>query len=98
MSLLSKVTFDKQTTTLDLKEEAYYMHMLQGDRLIGDYIRSQMRLNPHMRRDIFHQPVCAKCEKFAFHHKDGVMCPSCGHWSPTKTHKVIEHIRGGHYK
>lgn len=96
--LLHTVRTDHKTTTLNPQEEAYYMHMLKGDPLIGSYIRNQMMVNPNMRRDILGHPVCAKCEKFAFHHKEGVMCPSCGHWSPTKTHKIKEHIKGGHYK
>lgn len=98
MNQLTKVRYDKQTTHLDTKEERYWMHFLQGDPLIGAYIRSQMRHNPQFRRELYNQPVCSKCEKFAFHHKEGVMCPTCGHWTPSKTHKVMIHMKEGHYR
>ena len=95
---LGVVRYDTRTTKFDPREEAYWMHALKGDPLIGDYIKSQMRLNPMFNREIFDQPVCARCEKLAFHHKDGVMCPSCGHFSNTKTHKVKIHLAECHYK
>lgn len=99
MSQLTKVRYDKSTTTMDHSEEKYWMHFLQGDPLIGNYIRSQMRHNPQMRKELMNQPVCPKCEKFCFYHKGGAQCPTCGHWTPeNSTHKVKIHLAGGHYK
>lgn len=95
--MLHKVKFDKKTVNLDPDEERYWMHALKGDPLIGPYIRNQMRHNPDLR-DIAAHPVCIRCEKFSFHHKGGVMCPSCGYFNPVKTHDIKAHIRGGHFK
>lgn len=95
---LNVVRFDTRTTKLDPQEERYWLHALQGDPIVGDYIRSQMRLNPTFNREIFNQPVCEKCERIAFHHKNGVMCATCGHWSTGKTHKIKIHLSEGHYK
>lgn len=101
MSQLTKVRYDKSTTNLDQNEEKYWLHFLANDTRdtkVRDYIRSQLRLNPEYRREILNQPVCPKCERFAFHHKEGVMCTSCGHWSPNKTHKVKIHMAEGMYR
>lgn len=95
---ITRVRYNKDTTVMTPKEERYWYHFLKGDPIIGDFIKKQAMLNPQMRRDVLNQPICPKCEKFAFHHKEGVQCPTCGHWEPTKTHKVKEHIKGGHYK
>lgn len=95
---LSAVRYDKSSTVMTPQEELYWMHFLEGDPLVGDYVRSQMRLNPRFRNDLLNQPVCSKCEKFAFHHKNGVMCPSCGTFTSEKTHKVKIHIAEGHYR
>lgn len=96
--MLVKVRYDTSTTVMGVEQQRYWMHALQGDPLIGAYIRSQMRQNPQMRREIFNQPVCARCEKFAFHHKNGVQCPSCGHFEPTKTHTLKTHLKEGHFR
>lgn len=97
--MLAKVRYDKSTTTMDEKEQSYWMHFLKGDPIIGDYIRSQMRQNPTLRRELFNQPVCPKCEKFCFYHKGGAQCPSCGTWTPEgKTHKVKIHLAEGYFK
>lgn len=97
--MLAKVRYDKSTTNMDQNEQKYWMHFLSGDPIIGDYIRSQMRHDPHFRRHVMNQPVCAKCEKFCFYHKGGVQCPTCGSWTPEgKAHKVKIHLAEGHYK
>jgi ribosomal protein L37E len=98
MSQIQKVRYDKNTTVMDQKEEKYWMHFLSKDPLIGGFIKSQMQANPMYYRDLLNQPVCERCEKFAFHHKDGVMCPSCGHWSTGKTNKVKIHMAEGHFR
>ena len=96
--LILTVKHYKRTLFMDPKEELYFMHFLKDDPTIGSYIRSQMRVNPTFRRDILKQNVCIKCEGFTFFHKGGVMCPSCGHWSPDKTVTVKDHIKTGGYK
>lgn len=97
--LLNIVKYDKSTTYMDPKEEMFWLHFLSRDRLIGDYIRSQIRHNPKLRKEILRQPVCEKCEGFTFFHKGGAQCSSCGHWSPEgKTHSVKQHIREGYYR
>lgn len=96
--LLHKVRFDTKTTTFDPAEERYWLNALKGDPIIGQYIRNQMRNNPQYSKEIFDHPVCSRCEKLAFHHKGGVQCPSCNHWSPEKTHKIKTHIAGGYYR
>lgn len=97
--LINTVRYDKRTTNMDAREQYYWMHYLQNDPLVGDYIRSQIRQNPQLRKEVLNQPVCGRCEKFAFYHKDGVMCPSCGSFTlKSKTHKVREHVKGGYYK
>lgn len=100
MSLIQKVRYDKRTTNFTPEEERYWMHFLQGDRLIGDYIKSQIRLNPTLRREILNQPVCTRCEKFCFFDKDGTaICPTCGtKGSANKTNTVKIHLTGGHYR
>lgn len=97
--LINTVRYDKRTVNMDAQEQYYWMHFLQNDPLVGDYVRSQIRQNPTFRKDVLNQPVCGRCEKFAFFHKGGVMCPSCGSFTPLeRTHKVKEHIKGGHYR
>lgn len=97
--MLAKVRYDKSTTVMDTQEKNYWTKFLSGDPLIGDYIRSQMRHNPQMRREILNQPVCGKCEGFTFYHKGGAQCPTCGTWTPEgQTHKVKIHLAEGYYK
>lgn len=97
--MLAKVRYDKSTTKLDQKEEKYWLKFLSGDPLIGDYIRSQMRHDPNIRRTIMNQPVCGRCEGFTFHHKGGAQCPTCGHWTPEgQTHKVKIHLAKGYFR
>jgi len=97
--MLAKVRYDKRTTVMTSDEQKYWMKFLSGDPLIGDYIRSQMRHNPQMRREIMNQPVCSKCEGFTFYHQGGAQCPTCGTWTPEgQTHKVKIHLSEGYYK
>lgn len=99
MSQLTKVRYDKSTTTLSPDEEMYWLHFLKGDPIVGSYIRSQMRENPNIRRDLMNQPVCPKCERFCFYHKGGAQCPTCGTWTPeANTHKAKIHLAQGFYK
>lgn len=97
--MLAKVRYDKRSSVMTQDEQKYWMKFLSGDPLIGDYIRSQMRHNPQMRRDIMNQPVCGKCEGFTFFHKGGAQCPTCGTWTPEgQTHKVKIHLAEGYYR
>jgi ribosomal protein L37E len=101
VSQLTKVRYDKSTTNFDPSEEKYWLHFLANDSkdpTVRDFIRSQLRVNPQYRRDVLNQVICARCERFAFHHKDGVQCTSCGHWSPNKTNKVKIHLAEGRYR
>lgn len=98
MSQLHKVRFDTNTTVFDPSEERYWLNALKGDPIIGQYIRNQIKNNPTYNREIFDHLICGRCEKIAFHHKNGVQCPSCGHWTPYKTPKIKDHIRSGGYK
>jgi len=95
---ISTVRHDKRTTFMDPKEEAYWMHFLSRDPLVGDYIRSQMQVNPKLRREVMNQPVCERCEGFTFFHKGGAQCSACGHWSKDQTHTLKKHIREGYYR
>lgn len=101
MSVIRKVRFDKRTMQMDPKEELYWLHFLTADTkdpTVRDYIKSQLRHNPQYRREVLQQPVCSKCERFAFHHKNGVQCSSCGHWTPYKTDKVKNHMANGMFR
>lgn len=95
---LHTVKYDKKTTYLDPEEEKYWLHFLSRDPIIGDYIRSQIRANPQLRREILNQPVCPKCEGFMFFHKNGALCPSCGTFVPERSHTLKKHLREGYYK
>lgn len=97
--LVNTVRYDKRTTNLDPKEEMFFMHYLQNDPLVGDYIRSQMQMNPTFRKEVLNQPVCPRCEGFCFFNKGGAQCPKCGQWTPeNQTHRVKEHMRGGYHR
>lgn len=98
--MLAKVRFDKSTTTMDAKQEMYWLHFLRDEKgMVGDYIRSQIRHNSQFRRELMNQPVCGRCEGFTFFHKGGAQCSTCGHWTPeNKTHKVKIHLAEGHFK
>lgn len=97
--MLHKVRYDKSTTTLDQQEEKYWLHFLSRDPLVGDYIRSQIRHNPQLRREILNQPVCPSCEGFLFYDKnDTAMCPKHGRVAIDKTHKVKVHLAEGYYR
>lgn len=97
--MLHKVRYDKSTTVMNEAEKRYWTHFLSGDPLVGDYIRSQIRHNPNLRREILNQPVCVRCEGFTFYHQGGAQCPTCGTWTPEgKTHKVKIHLAEGHYR
>ena len=97
--MLHRVRYDRSTQVMDEAEKRYWFHFLSRDPLVGDYIRSQMRHNPQLRREIMNQPVCPRCEGFMFYHKDGSQCSACGTWVPEgKTHKVKIHLAEGHYR
>lgn len=82
---------------MSAQEERYWIHALSGDPLIGNFLKQQGAfVDP--RKRAMNQPVCERCEKLAFWHKEGVQCPSCGHWAPVRMHKVKEHIRDGLFK
>lgn len=102
MNHIAAVKFDKSTTNFDPKEELYWIHFLSRDNkehTVRDYINSQIRKNPMLRRELLNQPVCPRCEGFTFFHKGGAMCPSCGLWTPeNQTHSVKTHLREGWYK
>ncbi|GCL71791.1 hypothetical protein PN4B1_16960 [Paenibacillus naphthalenovorans] len=99
---LTAVRYDKQTHMFDPQEEKFWLHYLSRDskdRMVRDYIRSQITKNPNLRKEILQQPVCIKCEGFTFFHKGGAQCVACGHWTPdNQTHSVKEHMRGGYYR
>lgn len=96
---ISTVRHDKRTTFMDPKEELYFLHFLQNDPIVGDFIRSQMAKNPTFRREILKQPVCPKCEKFCFFDKNGTaMCPKHGRVPMENTHSLKSHIRDGYYR
>lgn len=97
MGLLA-AKFDTKSTVMTPQEERYWLHALKADPIMGSFIKSQAKMNDNFSKEIFDLPVCEKCEKLALHHKDGVMCMTCGHWSKGKTHKVKQHIAGGMYR
>lgn len=98
-NLLHTVKFDKSTTTLDKKEELFFLHYLSNDPAIGEFCRTQLRRNQTFRKEILKQPVCPRCEAFMFFHNDGAQCPRCGTWvHESKTHSVREHVKGGFHK
>ena len=98
-NLVHTVRYNKETVGMNLQEKAYWSHFLSGDPLVGDYIRSQIRQNPQLRREILNQPVCIKCEGFTFFHNGGAQCPTCGTWTPEgKTHSVKKHLKEGYYR
>lgn len=102
LSQLTKVRFNRETTVLDPQEEKYWLHFLASegkDRMVSDYIKSQITKNPQLRKELLNQPVCPKCEGFTFFHKGGAQCTKCGTWTPeNQTHSVRVHMRGGFYK
>jgi len=79
------------------QEERYWLHSLSGDPLIGSFLRTQgMFGDPRIRA--LNQPVCS-CERLAFWHENGILCPSCGKFTPKeKTHKLKTHLSEGWYK
>lgn len=89
------VKVNHNTHQMTSEEQRYWMHALEGDPLIGDFLRRQ---GVDMRKKALNQPICERCEKLAFWHKSGVMCPSCGHEGPSKTHKLKIHLRDGYFK
>lgn len=79
------------------QEKRYWISALKGDSLIGDFLRGQSLHGIDPLKKSMSQPVCGRCEKMAFHHKSGIICPSCGYEGP-KTHNLKIHIKEGHYK
>lgn len=80
------------------QERKYWLSALEGDPLIGDFLRKQSFHGVDPLKKAMSQPVCGRCEKMCFFHEKGVICPSCGNISPEKTHKLAIHLRDGHYK
>ena len=99
---LTAVRYDKRTTNFNPDEEKFWLHWLSRDskdHQVRDYIKSQIRHNPTLRRELLEQPVCEKCEGFTFFHHGGAQCVACGHWTPeSQTHAVKIHLAGGHYR
>ena len=79
------------------QEERYWLHSLSGDPLIGSFLRTQGMFGDWRQRALS-QPVCGRCQKLAFHHENGTICPSCGHYSVGKGLKLKVHLRDGLYK
>ncbi|MEO3947632.1 hypothetical protein [Gorillibacterium sp. CAU 1737] len=79
------------------QEERYFLHLLSGDPMFKDFVRSQAMHGENAAQRIMKQPVCPKCERGAFYHKDGVACSHCGYMGAS-AHKIRQHIRGGHYR
>lgn len=100
MLIKARYNYNSQQMTPD--EEMYWLHYLSRDskdHMVRDYIRSQIKHNPNLRRELLKQPVCVKCEGFTFFHKGGAQCVACGHWTPqNQTHSVKIHMREGHYR
>lgn len=101
MSLIA-ARYDYSTTVMTPQEQRYWMHFLANDgkdRMVSDYIKSQMAKNPQLRKELLEQPVCPRCEGFTFFHKGGAQCTKCGTWVPEdKTHSARTHIREGMYR
>jgi ribosomal protein S27AE len=93
---LIKVKHD--THVMTESEHKFWQHALSGDPLIGDFLRKQAMHGVDARERAMNQPVCPKCERFAFHHGSGIVCPSCGYEGVEKTHKLAIHLRDGFYK
>ena len=97
--LMHTVRMDKKTTFMNQQEEKYWYHFLSSDPMVGDYIRSQLRHNPKLRREILNQPVCPKCEGFMFFHQNGAQCVACGTFVVEgREHTLKKHVREGHYR
>jgi rRNA maturation endonuclease Nob1 len=80
------------------EEARFIMHAVGGDPLIASYIDNQAQHAGHdMRQTMGNMPVCGRCQKIAFHHEQGVICPSCGHRGPAGM-KMREHIKRGMYR
>lgn len=100
--MIAQVKFDKSTTYLDPQEEKFWLHFLANDgkdKMVSDYIRSQIAKNPNLRKELLNQPVCPRCEGFTFFHKGGAQCTKCGTWTPEhETHSAKAHMRGEYYR
>lgn len=94
MSLLKVSTGSREMTA---KEERYFLHLLSGDPMFKDFVRSQAMHGEDSGTRILNQPVCPKCERGAFHHKGGVACAHCGYMG-AGAHKVKHHVRNGYYR
>lgn len=78
-------------------EARYLMHAVGGDPLIATYLDNQANAGYDVRQTMANMPACPKCEKIAFHHEQGIVCPSCG-YRGAKSHKVSDHIYGRLYR
>lgn len=78
-------------------EQKFWEHCLDGDPMIKDFLMKQGMHGVDARHKAMNQLVCPKCERFCFHHKQGVMCPSCG-YEGAKTHKIAIHLKDGYYR
>lgn len=79
------------------QEERYWMHALQGDPLIKNFLQSQGVFTNWIGKAM-NQPICPKCERMAFHHKGGVACPSCGYMGLAEKRKLKIHLKDGGYR
>lgn len=94
--MLVRVNNDTQYMTDS--EQKFWEHALSGDPMIKDFLMKQGMHGVDTRHKALSQPVCPKCERFAFHHKSGIACPSCGYEGTEKTHKLAIHLRDGFYR
>ena len=79
------------------QEARWLQHAVGGDPIIGTYLRNQAMYGNDAMKTAMNQPVCPKCERFAFYHQQGIACPSCG-YRGAAGHKLKIHLREGHYK
>lgn len=101
MSLIA-ARYDFNSTVMTPEEQRYWMHFLASDgkdRMVSDYIKSQIAKNPSFRKELMQQPVCPRCEGFTFFHKGGAQCTKCGKWTPdNQTHSVKRHLKEGLFR
>lgn len=87
------------TTRLMTDAEArFLMHAVGGDPLIASYLDNQAAAGYDMRQTMGNMPVCGRCQKIAFHHEQGIICPSCGHKGPKPQALMKHHIQRGMYR
>jgi len=85
------------TREMSASEERAMLHMLSGDPLLRDFIKSQSMAGEDPTQRLYKQAICPRCERGAFYHNGGVQCATCGHWSPEKMTTRI-YLSNGYYK